>query len=140
MSKFEEDTKVRIDAADPESVMAMQKDLAAIGECSMVWQMAFNLDECLARDQRLLNGELFFAWFRNIHVTQERDLEVIITMDLNSSEQFLAAEKMRKRSRAISSGCFVTGTSGRCLQFTGYCLDRCLSIVPSSGLRLNGYS
>ena len=37
VSKFADDTKLGINAANPESVRALQRDLAAIGEWSTVW-------------------------------------------------------------------------------------------------------
>ena len=45
VSKFADDTKLGINAANPESVRALQTDLAAIGEWSTVWQMPFNLEK-----------------------------------------------------------------------------------------------
>ena len=44
VSKFADDTKLGINAANPESVRALQSYHAAIGEWSTVWQMPFNLD------------------------------------------------------------------------------------------------
>ena len=46
VSKFADDTKLGINAADPEAVKNLQRDLAAIGELSNVWQMPFYLDKC----------------------------------------------------------------------------------------------
>ena len=39
VSKFTDDTKLGINAANPESVRALHRDLAAIGEWSTVWQI-----------------------------------------------------------------------------------------------------
>ena len=46
MSKFADDSKLGINAADPEAIRNLQRDLAAIGEWSDVWQMPFNNDKC----------------------------------------------------------------------------------------------
>ena len=46
VSNFTDDTKLGINAANPDSVKALQRDLAAIGEWPTIWQMPFNLDKC----------------------------------------------------------------------------------------------
>ena len=71
VSKFADDTKLGINAANPESVRALQRDLAAIGEWFTVWQMPFNCVKprkvpCPAQGHRQSRGKLFFAWFSNI--------------------------------------------------------------------------
>ena len=44
--KFADDTKLGIDAADPEAVVRLRDDLAKIGEWSEKWQMPFNNGKC----------------------------------------------------------------------------------------------
>lgn len=99
VSKFADDTKLGIDAADPESVRALQGDLTAIGEWSTVWQMPFNLDKChvlhvgtanQAENYSLLGLDLS-------SVNQERDLGVVIKADLKSSAQCIAAEQKAQK-------------------------------------------
>ena len=51
MPKFFDDAKLGIDATDPESVRALQRDVAVTEEWSTVWQMPFNLDK--SHDQHL---------------------------------------------------------------------------------------
>ena len=94
VSKFADNTKLRIDAADPVSMRPLKRDLAVNGEWSSVWQTPFNLDKFhflhvgsanQAEKYSLLGSEIS-------SVTQERDLGVIITMDLKSSVQCIAEE------------------------------------------------
>ena len=65
VSKFADDTKLGINAADPEAVKNLQRNLAAIGKWSNVWQMPFNLDKCHVhtRWHRQPRRELFSAGF-----------------------------------------------------------------------------
>ena len=44
--KFADDTKLGIDAADPEAVVRLRDDLAKIGEWLEKWQMPFNNGKC----------------------------------------------------------------------------------------------
>ena len=84
VSKFADDTKLEIDDAVPESVRALQRDLAVIGVWSTVGQMPFNQDKChvlhvatanQAENYSLLSSEIS-------SVILERHLGVIITTDL----------------------------------------------------------
>ena len=95
VSKFADDTKLGIDAANPESVGALRRDLATIGEWSNVWQMPFNLDKCHVlhigsgnqSEPYSLQGSPLSP------VSRERDLGVVVTADLKSSAQCVAAEQ-----------------------------------------------
>ena len=81
VSKFAEDTKLGINAANLESVRALQRDLAAIGEWSTVWQIPFNLDKCHVLHVGTANqGENYSLLGSAIStVDQETDLGVVIT-------------------------------------------------------------
>ena len=99
VSKFPDDTKLGINASNPESVRALQRDLAAIGEWSTVWQMPFNLDKCHVLHVGTANhGENFSLLGSAItSVDQETDLGVKITTDFKSSAQCIAAEQKAQK-------------------------------------------
>ena len=87
MSKFAGDTKLGINAANPESVRDLQRDLAAILEWSTVWQMPFNLEKCHVLHVGAANQEENYSLLGSAitSVDQETDLAVAITADLKSS-------------------------------------------------------
>ena len=99
MSKFADDTKLGINAADPEAVRNLQRDLAAIGEWSNVWQMPFNLDKCHVLYAGTANQEENYSMLGSAlsSVDKERDLGVVITADLKSSAQCIAAKQMAQK-------------------------------------------
>ena len=99
VSKFADDTKLGINAANPESVRALKRDLAAIGECSTAWQMPFNQDKCHVLHVGTANqGENYSLLGSAItSVDQETDLGVVITTDLKSSAQCIAAEQKAQK-------------------------------------------
>ena len=99
VSKFADNTKLEINAANPESVRAPQRDLAAIGESSTVWQMPFNLDKCHVLHVGISNHEENYSLLSSgiSSVDEENDIGVVITADLKSSAQCIA----HKRSWAI---------------------------------------
>ena len=80
VSKFADDTKLGINAANPESVRALQRDLAAIREWSTVWQMPFNLDKCHVLHVGTANQEENYSllgWTRSFRVSLfERHLRI----------------------------------------------------------------
>lgn len=95
VSKFADDTKLGINAADPASVEALRRDLVKIGDWSGRWQMPFNANKCHVlhvggrnpREDYVLLGTPVTV------ITQEVDLGVIITEDFRFSQQCIAAEK-----------------------------------------------
>ena len=111
MSKFADDTKLGINTANPESVRALQRDLAAIREWSTVWQMPFNLEKCHVLQVKSVmpynlekchvlhvgtaNQEENYSPLGSsiTSVDQETDLGVVITADLIKSAQCIAAEQ-----------------------------------------------
>ena len=98
--KFADDTKLGINAANPESVRALQRDLASIGEWSTVWQMPFNLDKCQVLHVGTANqGENYSLLGPGTitSVDQETDLGVVIMMDLKSSAQCIAPEQKAQK-------------------------------------------
>ena len=99
VSKFADDTKLGTNAADPEAVRNLQRDLAAISEWSNVWQMPFNLDKCHVLHAGTANQEENYSLLGSAlsSVDKERDLEVVITADLKSSAQCIAAEQMGQK-------------------------------------------
>ena len=99
VSKFADDTKLGINAANPESVRALQRDLAGIGEWSTVWQMPFNLDKCHVLHAGTANQEENYSLLGSAitSVDKETDLGVVITADLKSSAQCIAAEQKTQK-------------------------------------------
>ena len=93
--KFADNTKLGINAANPESVRALQGDLAAIGEWSTVWQMPFNLGKChVLHVGTAKPGENYSLLGSAItSEDQETDLGVVITTNLKSSVQCIASEQ-----------------------------------------------
>lgn len=99
VSKFADDTKLGINAADPNSILELRQDLVKIGEWSEKWQMPFNTDKCHVlhvgsrnpmEDYQLLGTQI-------ASVTQELDLGVLITNEFKFSAQCIAAEKKAQR-------------------------------------------
>ena len=87
------------DAADPESVRVLRRDLAAIRDWSTAWQIPFHLEKChilhvatanQAKNYSLLGSEMS-------SVTKDMDLGVITTADLKNSVQCLAAEQKAQK-------------------------------------------
>ena len=74
--KFADDTMLGINSANPESVRALQRNLAAIGEWSMVWQMPFSLHKCHVVHVGMANQkENYYLFGLAIsRVGEERDL------------------------------------------------------------------
>ena len=99
VSEFADDTKLGFDTSDPETVRNLQSDLAAIGEWSNVWQMPFNLDKCYVLQVGTANQEENYSLLGSTisSVDKERDLGVVITADLKSSAQFIAAEQKAQK-------------------------------------------
>ena len=95
VSKFADDTKIGINAADPTAVRDLQSDLEKIGRWSEEWQMPFNVDKCRVLHAGYHNADanytLLDAPIRTTEV--QKDLGVLITKDLKFSLQCLDAEK-----------------------------------------------
>ena len=97
--KFADDTKLGINAANPESVRALQRDLATIGEWSIVWQMPFNLDKCQVLHVGTTNPEENYSLPGSAISSghRETDLGVAISADLKSSAQCIAEEQKAQK-------------------------------------------
>ena len=76
VSKFADDTKLEINAANPEFVRALQRDIATIGEWFTVWQMPFNLDKCHVLHMGTTNQQENYSLFGSAisSVDKETDL------------------------------------------------------------------
>ena len=87
ISKFADDTKMGIDADSDAAVKQLQEDLRKVGEWSKKWQMPFNLDKCKIMHIGHKNkNEKYELLCKEIEsVQQEKDLGVVITNDLKSS-------------------------------------------------------
>ena len=84
VSKFADDTKLGINAANPESVRALQRDGLAM--CHVLHVGAANQEE----NYSLLGSAI-------TSVDQETDLGVVITADLKSSSQCIAGEQKAQK-------------------------------------------
>ena len=95
LSKFADDTKIGINAADPDQVRDLQGDLQRIGDWSETWQMPFNVDKCsvlhVGSRNPVANYTLLGAPIRPTE--EQKDLGVLITQDLKFSKQCIAAER-----------------------------------------------
>ena len=77
------------------AVKQLQEDLRKVGEWSKKWQMPFNLDKCKIMHIGHKNkNEKYEILGKEIEsVQQEKDLGVVITNDLKSSNQCIEAVK-----------------------------------------------
>ena len=99
MSKFADDTKMGINADSDAAVKQLQEDLRKVGEWSKKWQMPFNLDKCKIMHIGHKNkNEKYELLGKEIEsVQQEKDLGVVITNDLKSSNQCIEAVKKAQK-------------------------------------------
>ena len=95
INKFADDTKMGINADSDAAVKQLQEDLRKVGEWSKKWQMPFNLDKCKIMHIGHKNkNEKYELLGKEIEsVQQEKDLGVVITNDLKSSNQCIEAVK-----------------------------------------------
>lgn len=99
VSKFADDTKLGVNAADPALVVSLQRDLVLVGDWSDKWLMPFNTDKCHVLHVGFRNPKEDYV-LQGAPVTsvpQEEDLGVIITEDFRFSAQCLAAEKKAQK-------------------------------------------
>ena len=99
ISKFADDTKMGINADSDAAVKQLQEDLRKLGEWSKKWQMPFNLDKCKIMHIGHKNkNEIYELLGKEIEsVQQEKDLGVVITNDLKSSNQCIEAVKKAQK-------------------------------------------
>ena len=99
ISKFADDTKMGIDADSDAAVKQLQEDLRKVGEWSKKWQMPFNLDKCkiMHIDHKNKNEKYELLGKEIESVQQEKDLGVVITNDLKSSNQCIEAVKKAQK-------------------------------------------
>jgi len=99
MSKFADDTKLGVDAANEAEVEQLRRDLGRLGEWSEKWQMPFNTGKCSVvhvgvanpRTQYRLCGELISPKL------SELDLGVVVNSEFKFGEQCIAAEKKAQK-------------------------------------------
>ena len=99
IAKFADDTKLGTNAADPEAVEALRKDLIKIGEWSKKWQMPFNGGKCKVMHIGDRNTQSNYSLLDNDieSVDQEEDLGVIISKDLKFTKQSIKVEKKAQK-------------------------------------------
>ena len=95
VSKFADDTKLGVNAADPALVAELQRDLSRIGDWSERWLMPFNSDKCHVLHVGPGNpGSAYSLQGRSVGVVSAQlDLGVLISGDFKFSAQCVAAEK-----------------------------------------------
>ena len=99
ISKFADDTKMGINADSDAAVKQLQEDLRKVGEWSKKWQMPFNLDKCkiMHIGHKNINEKYELLGKEIESVQQEKDLGVVITNDLKSSNQCIEAVKKAQK-------------------------------------------
>jgi len=99
VSKFADDTKLGINAADPSMIAGLQRDLDRIGDWSERWLMPFNSDKCHVLHVGPLNPGAAYA-LQDSPVTaveSQLDLGVLVTSDFKFSAQSRAAERKAQK-------------------------------------------
>lgn len=99
VSKFADDTKLGINAAESTALAGLHADLLRIGEWSTRWLMPFNTDKCHVLHVGNANPkeEYFLLGAPVIPTSSEKDLGVLVTEDLKFSKQCIAAEKRAQK-------------------------------------------
>jgi len=99
ISKFADDTKLGVDAVNPEAVEGLRSDLNLIGEWSERWQMPFNTGQCHVLHVGMHNAEARYDLCgTRITPTQcELDLGVLVTSYFKFGAQCIAAEKKAQK-------------------------------------------
>ena len=99
IGKFADDTKMGINADSDAAVKQLQEDLRKVGEWSKKWQMPFNLDKCniMHIGHKNKNEKYELLSKETESVQQEKDLGVVITNDLKSSNQCIGAVKKAQK-------------------------------------------
>ena len=94
------------------AVKQLQEDLRKVGEWSKKWQMPFNLDKCKIMHIGHKNkNEKYELLGKEIEsVQQEKDLGVVITNDLKSSNHCIEAVKKAQNYWVTSSVSLEQGT------------------------------
>ena len=96
---FPDDTKLYIDAGNPESVRTLHRDFALVGEWYIVWQKTFNLEKCHALHvgtaSQAENNSLLDSAISSID--EERDQRIVITEELMISAQCIVAEQKAQK-------------------------------------------
>ena len=95
VSKFADDTKLGVNAADPIAIRELQRDLDKLGEWSDVWQMPFNVGKCHVLHVGYRNPKAEYTLQGNpiTETNSEVDLGVVVTNDFKFSAQCIEAEK-----------------------------------------------
>ena len=99
MSKFADDTKLGVNAADPLEVEGLRRDLERIGEWSERWQMPFNTSKCHVMHVGVQNAGADYTLLGSpvASTPMELDLGVIMTNDFKFSAQCIAAERKAQK-------------------------------------------
>ena len=99
ISKFADDTKLGVNAADPNAVEELRGDLARIGEWSERWQMPFNTGKCHVLHVGVRNARADYSLLGSpvTPTQQETDLGVLMTSEFKFGAQCVAAEKKAQK-------------------------------------------
>ena len=99
ISKFADDTKLGVNAADPNAVAELRSDLVRIGEWSERWLMPFNTGKCKVLHVGAHNAQAHYSLLGSpvAPTQQETDLGVIMTSEFKFGAQCVAAEKKAQK-------------------------------------------
>lgn len=99
ISKFADDTKLGVDAANGEEVEELRRDLGLIGEWSDRWQMPFNTGKCSVLHVGRANVRTTYHLCGDVLSSKEKevDLGVIVNSDFKFGEQCIAAERKAQK-------------------------------------------
>jgi len=99
--KFADDTKIFSQVSSPEDYINLQKDLNRLVTWAEEWQMLFNVGKCKVMHFGRLNQKRdYYMKDHKLETTStEKDLGIVITSDLKSSEQ--CSQAYSKASRVL---------------------------------------
>jgi len=97
--KFADDTKVYNKMRSDEDIASLQSDLCNLVAWSKEWQMLFNVEKCKVMHigYNNMKAEYFMDGVKLEHVTEEKDLGVIISEDLKWEKQCSSAVSKANR-------------------------------------------
>ena len=110
ISKFADDTKIGINAENNSEIRKLQSDLEKIGDWSQKWQMPFNVDKCKVMHigHRNTNAEYKLLGKKIESCSQEKDLGVTISNDLQFSKHCIDVEKKAQKLLGYIKRQFIT--------------------------------
>ena len=99
ISKFADDTKIANIVNNKNDSIRLQSDINRLMEWADKWQMKFNVDKCKVMHIGKQNNNFVYKMANQplVSVKEEKDLGVIITNDLKTTKQSIAASNKANR-------------------------------------------